>query len=164
MVRVHGRPLKGSEIRHFENSLRNAGVKREVFRAIQRGDSPSAVNRLFKQAGYNFDRFGVIDYVARTYGSKTSVRYFDKIAARYGSRSKVNIEAFRRAGWGGKLHLTIQGLDRYGEIVFRTLEVDGAKYESIGDLIDEINDGLLDDWAENYIDPDTLEIVNYRFY
>lgn len=164
MVRIQGRPLKGSELRHLENSLRNAGVKREIFRSIQRGDSPAAINRLFKQAGYNFDRFGIADYIARTYKHKTSVTYFDKIAARYGSRSAINVESFRRAGWGGKVQITIEGIAASGDSVHRTIEIDGAKYQSIGDLTDDILSDVYEEFLEKYFEGLDVSIANIRFY
>lgn len=164
MVRIHGRPLKGAEIRDLDNKLRNQGLKREVYRAVQRGDSPTAINKLFKQAGYNVGRLGAADYIGRTYKSKTSVAYFDKLEARYGSRSKINVETFRRAGWGGKLQFTVSGKDRAGKTTYRTIEVDGSKYEAIGDLTDDIYEGLLDGWLDDYFDVETLEIVSYRFF
>ena len=137
-VRFGGRLLQGSDVRAVETALRDKGLEREFSRAIQRGDSPNSMNRIFKAAGYRFNRFQTVNYLSQTSMPGVLLTYTDKIAARYGRRSVINAAAFEKAGYAGDIHIRIGGEDIYGNYQDVVIKIKHSPYESLSGLTQDI--------------------------
>lgn len=155
--------LRGSELRNFDNKLRNQGIHREIERALGRGDSPTMINKMFKSAGYNLNRFQTLDYIAKSYSSKIATAYYDKLAARFGTRSKVNVAAFEQAGYRGKINLTLEARTKWGEVVYKTHRIEGAEYENIRDLIKDFGKDTGDIEEKYELEEGSVQVIGLGF-
>lgn len=149
--------MKGSDIRALDNELRNQGLKREVFRAVQRGDSPTAINKIFKQAGYHLDRFSTANYITQTYKPNTSLAYLDKVAQRYGHRSRITSAEMVGSGWQNSIKATVEFRNASGRVEYRTFEFDHAQYDSLSEVLDDVVDDI-----EKIDSAPTQELPDYR--
>ena len=136
--RLAGRLLQGSDVRSVDIALRDKGLARELDRAIARGDSPNAMNRVFKQAGYRFNRFQTLNYLSQTVKPSVLVTYTDAIAARYGRNSAFSSAAFERAGYSGDVHIKVSGLDTFGNYKEVVIKIKSSPYEGLSQLTKDI--------------------------
>ena len=157
-IRFGGRLLQGSDVRAVDVGLRDKGLHREITRAIQRGDSPTSMNNIFRQAGYHFNRFQVFNYLSQRYRPSIFITYADKIAAKYGRRSIINAKIFEQAGYHGDVHVKFVGRDLHGNYQEVTIKVKGSRADSLSELLNNIDRQKVDLVAKYPFDPETVMI------
>lgn len=160
-IRYGGRALGGAIGREIEKKLRNKGLARDVYRAIQRGDSPTSINNIMKRVGINLNRLQVADYISQRYAPRTSTRYYDRVALNHGTKSKINMEQFRRAGWGNKIVFTVQITRADGTRFSYPHEIDGSQYESFSSLLKDVEKDMDKPVSPPPMKGDQREILAY---
>ena len=164
-IRFSGRPLKGSDIRNVENSLRNSGLKRELYRKIQRGDSPRSMNQVLRQAGYHLNRHQLSGYIGSQFSPKTFNKYTNRIVERYGAGSLISAQSYQAAGFKGEYHARVRIRHKNGTIEYRTVVIRKSRYDSAHEALHDLQDILPELLAGYAIEEnDSIEIAEFKPY
>ena len=164
-TRFAGRPLKGADLRNVENALRNSGLKREIYRMIQRGDSPTAINRIFRQAGYSLNRHQLSGYIGSKFSPKTFNTYTNRIVERYGAGSLISASSYQTAGFKGEYHARVRIRHKNGTIEYRTVVIRKSRYDSAHEALHDLQDILPELLAHYDLDEnDSIDITEFKPY
>ena len=163
-IRFGGRLLKGNDVRIIVSDLRQAGLAREMYRAVQRGDTLSNFNKILEPTGIKLNKGQLGQLITERYGVKTSQAYFNKLQATHGLRSSINMDNLRAIGWTGKTRVILEGVDSAGNKIFRTKIIDNTGQKSLSDFLDEIIQDYKDFTCKDTDLAEVTGVVQIRHY